>query len=82
MDTGTMFNLVRNLNSLTGDNVEALRLTGEGIMIDGVYYVDIAEEDHHEVVEVLQARMQIEYETVLVNSDEVSNSIEKALEDY
>ncbi|MBU9721746.1 MULTISPECIES: LCP family protein [Bacillaceae] len=82
MDTGTMFSMVRNLNSLTGDNVETLRLVGEGMVLNGVYYVDVSDEDHSEVVEALQERMQIEYETVLVNSDEESKSVEKALEDY
>lgn len=64
MDTSTMLSLVRNLSSLTGDNVESLRLTGDGMMINGVYYVDVDEEVHQEVVEQLQERMKLEYEKV------------------
>ncbi|MDG5786692.1 LCP family protein [Evansella sp. AB-P1] len=64
MNTRTMFDLTRNLSSLTGDNVETLRLTGDGKMLNGVYYVDVAEEDHLKVVNDLQDRLNIEYKTV------------------
>ncbi|MBU9713517.1 LCP family protein [Evansella tamaricis] len=79
MDMNTMFSMARNLNSLTGDNVESLRLVGDGMMKDGIYYVEVAKEDHQEVVAALHERMQIEYVTVKVNEDEL---VEKALNDY
>ncbi|ADU31879.1 LCP family protein [Evansella cellulosilytica] len=64
MDTNTMLSLVRNLSSLTGEKVETLRLTGDGEMIGGIYYVMVDEDEHEEVVERLHKRMDIEYVTL------------------
>lgn len=68
MDIQTMIRLATNLSSLTGDNVETLRLTGEGMNIDGIYYVDVLEEERAKVSEALKERLRLEYKMVAEGS--------------
>lgn len=72
MDMQTMLRLATNLSSLTGENVETLRLTGEGMKIDRVYYVDVAEEDRLEVSEALKKRLRLERKMVEEKSSTLS----------
>lgn len=65
METSRMISLITNLSTLTGENVEALRLTGDGMMINRVSYVSVDEEDRMEAEKALQDRMKIDFVKVL-----------------